>query len=69
MPSAFCSSLLPRSLLPQPQCVQEGVTTTLAAWRGLCCPLSPSCEQGRGCSQDFGIELAFLSAPTACVGL
>lgn len=74
MLSAFCSSLphpslLPRPLPQQPQSVQEGMATAVAPWWGLCCPLSPSFEQGHGCSQDFGIELAFLSTPTACVGL
>lgn len=53
MLSAFCSS---------PRVCRRGRPR-------LCCPLSPSCEQGHGCSQDFGIELAFLSTPTACVGL
>lgn len=62
---------LPASPAPAaaaPACA-GGVATALAPWCGLCCPLSPSCEQGHGCSQDFGMELAFLSAPVAWVGL
>lgn len=72
MPSAFCSLLHP-SLLPHPAAAAPvcagGLAMALTPWCGLCCPLSPSCEQGHGCRQDFGIELAFLSAPTTHVGL